>query len=381
MPRKRRRKRSLLPFLFILPAIAGTIFVLFYIVNYFGNIQSEAYQFFGPADPELSLYQKFNLSMRLNRDKKALLETNELEGDILFEISSGDNPFRIADRLFENGMVPDPDRIIDYLLYKGYDTKLLTGSFQITNPNTPIEIIHTLIDPDAIVVEVYILAGWRVEEIAENLEYSGLLDFNKEEFLSLAKSNSLNDSLPFNLPTNANLEGFLAPGTYVVKRNISEAELLDRFLQEFANNISEGLVTDLANNGLSLYEAVTMASIIEREIILDEEKPMIAAVFYNRLNSGWKLETDPTVQYAVSNSDNWWKNPLTWDDLNFDSPYNTYFYYGLPPGPISNPAISTINAVAYPAASSYYFFRAKCDGSFSHTFSVTYEEHLNAGCD
>jgi UPF0755 protein len=108
---------------------------------------------------------------------------------------------------------------------------------------------------------------------------------------------------------------------------------------------------------------------------------MIASVFFNRLNAGWKLETDPTVQYAVSTPENWWKNPLTWDDLAFDSLYNTYLYYGLPPGPISNPALSTIEAVTYPAESPYFFFRAKCDGSNSHTFSITFEEHLLAGCN
>jgi UPF0755 protein len=381
MPKRKKKKRSLLPLIFFLLLIAGAIFLLLFTANYFLSIQNDAYQLYGPPDPGLTIIEKLKLSMRLVRDRDYLLNMTEGEAKHHFDISSGESPYQVADNLYNNQLIPSAVSMIDYLLYKGYDTKLLTGTFIINTPNTPIEIALTLIDPSAIVLEVFILPGWRVEEIADHLAVSGIMDFDKNEFLSIASSLPIDSPLPPNLPLSASVEGFLAPSTYVIQREISEADLLDMFMQEFAANIDDDLIAALSDNGLSLFEAVTLASIIEREAVLDEEKALIASVFYNRLNAGWLLETDPTVQYAVSSPDNWWPNPLTYADLEFDSPYNTYLYYGLPPGPISNPNIDTLVAVAYPDDSPYFFFRAKCDGSNSHTFSITYEEHLEAGCD
>jgi len=381
MPKRKSKKRSLLPLLFVLLILAGALILFLFAANYFLGIQNDAYQLYGPPDPGLTIIEKFNLSMRLVRDRDYLLELTEIEAEHHFDISQGESPYQVADNLYNNQLIPSAVSMIDYLIYKGYDTKLLTGSFIITTPNTPIEIALTLIDPSAIVLEVFILPGWRVEEIADHLAISGIMNFDRNEFLSIAASLPIDSPLPPNLPLSASVEGFLAPGTYVIQREISEAELLDMFMQDFAANIDDDLITAMSDNGLSLFEAVTLASIIEREAVLDEEKPLIASVFYNRLNAGWMLETDPTVQYAVSSSGNWWPNPLTYNDLAFDSPYNTYLYYGLPPGPISNPNIDSLRAVAYPDESPYFFFRAKCDDSNSHTFSITYKEHLEAGCD
>jgi UPF0755 protein len=128
---------------------------------------------------------------------------------------------------------------------------------------------------------------------------------------------------------------------------------------------------------------VTLASIIERESIQNEEMPMIASVFINRLNAGMTLGSDPTIQYAMgynSAQNTWWTNPLSLDDLKFDSPYNTYINAGLPPAPISNPSLDALHAVAFPESSPYYYFQAKCDHSGYHTFAVTFEEHLANGC-
>lgn len=113
------------------------------------------------------------------------------------------------------------------------------------------------------------------------------------------------------------------------------------------------------------------------------EMPLIASVFLNRLNGGIKLDSDPTVQYAIGynpDSGTWWTNPLTLEDLQSTSPYNTYVYGGLPPGPIANPGLDALRAVAFPAQTPYYYFRATCDGTGKHVFSVTYEEHLGKEC-
>jgi len=141
---------------------------------------------------------------------------------------------------------------------------------------------------------------------------------------------------------------------------------------------------DLQNSGLTLHQAITMASIIQRETLAEDEMPVIASVFFNRLAINMPLETDPTVQYALgydAQTDTWWKSPLTYTDLEVNSPYNTYRNQGLPPGPISNPSLAALNAAINPAETEFLFFRAKCDGSLTHNFSKTYEEHLNFGCD
>jgi UPF0755 protein len=130
-----------------------------------------------------------------------------------------------------------------------------------------------------------------------------------------------------------------------------------------------------------VHEAVTLAAIVEREAVVATERPIIAGVFYNRLAQGIKLEADPTVQYPLGyqpDSDSWWKSPLFLVDLEMDSPYNTYRYGGLPPGPIANPSLSSLEAVAFPAATEFIFFVADCEAAVpgSHAFSITYEEHL-----
>jgi UPF0755 protein len=175
----------------------------------------------------------------------------------------------------------------------------------------------------------------------------------------------------------------MVPGQYQIKREISARDLARLFVGQFDRFVDAELRDALANQGLDLNEAVILASIVEREAVVAEEQPMIASVFFNRLQNGMRLESDPTVQYALgydADKRNWWKNPLSMKDLRTDSRYNTYVYEGLPPGPIANPGMDALRAVAYPAQTGYFYFRAKCDGSGRHAFSVTYEEHVQNAC-
>ena len=126
-----------------------------------------------------------------------------------------------------------------------------------------------------------------------------------------------------------------------------------------------------------------MASIIQREAMVTDEMPMIASVFYNRLAINMRLQTDPTVQYALGYDPargNWWTTPLNLDDLKIDSPYNTYLHAGLPPGPISSPGLPALQAVAAPAKSNYFYFQARCDKSGLHNFAETLEQHQQNNC-
>ncbi len=173
------------------------------------------------------------------------------------------------------------------------------------------------------------------------------------------------------------------PDAYILPRETTVEQLLDVMARNFAQHISADMRAGFAAQGLNPYQAVTLASIVERESIHDEEQPLIASVFLNRLKIGMTLGSDPTVQYALgydSINQTWWKNPLSLNDLKFDSPYNTYLYAGLPPAPIANPSLSALQAAAFPEVSSYYYFQAKCDNSGYHNFAATFEEHMANGC-
>jgi len=185
------------------------------------------------------------------------------------------------------------------------------------------------------------------------------------------------------LPGGANLEGFMFPGEYLIRRDISAQELALTFVLRFQSQVGPEIRQQIESHGLTFHEGIILASIIQRETFDDSEKAIIASVFYNRLAAGWKLETDPTVQYSLGFDPawgGWWKSPLNSVDLAIDSPYNTYRIQGLPPAPISNPDLASILAAAYPESTDYYYFRAKCDGSGLHVFARTFEEHVANAC-
>ena len=237
-------------------------------------------------------------------------------------------------------------------------------------------------DATPTVIPYHVLAGWRLEEIAANLPFSGL-DIDPQDFLKAASQPPAESSLSQFIPPSTNVEGFLFPGDYQVRRSTSAEDFVLILLQTFDEQVTGELRQGFERQGLSLFQAVTLASIVERETIIDDEMPMIASVFYNRLASSLKLDTDPSVQYAVGynpTQKTWWTNPLSRADLQIDSPYNTYLYPGLPPGPIANPGLAALHAVAFPAQTPYYYFRAACDNSGRHNFSETYQEHLQNGC-
>jgi UPF0755 protein len=161
-------------------------------------------------------------------------------------------------------------------------------------------------------------------------------------------------------------------------------QLLTELTLDFARNLSPEIKAGFAAQGLSLYDGVKLASIVEREAVVADERKMIASVFLNRLRASQKLETDPTIQYALGYdeiSQSWWKAPLTYTDLEVVSIYNTYIHAGLPPTPICNPSLGSLEAVAFPAETPYYYFRARCDGSGLHAFAETFEGHLANGCE
>jgi UPF0755 protein len=347
------------------------------------NLPQRAAAIFGLPAASLDTYERYYLSAVLLTDGVALTQPLDPAAEPrYFVIDSGESVFSISNRLQSEGYLSNAETFRNYLSYSGLDTILQAGEHEISASLTPIQIAKVLQDPTPARVKLNILAGWRVEEIAASFPSSGL-NFTPDEFLRMVQNPPTQFNLPDDLPAGASLEGFLFPDSYTIERRMGVKEYINLILDNFEIQVTPALRQAFLGQGLSLYEAVTLASIVEREAVLDEEMPEIASVFFNRLAAGMKLDTDPTVQYAVGYNaaqKTWWTNPLSVTDLQVDSPYNTYLYPGLPPGPIANPGLKALQAVAYPAQTPYYYFRAACDRSGRHNFAETYQGHLNNAC-
>ncbi len=347
------------------------------------GIDSHVNQVFGAPANHISTQQRLILSLQLILHEKSL--TSPLNANGLpqtFQIDLGEATADVIQRLEQEGIIQDSDALRTYLIYKGLDTTLQAGVYTLSPSQTPVEIAYALQDATPAMVMFRILPGWRIEEIAQALPTSGI-EIAPDDFLSIARSNPAGGYLPYELPTHANMEGFLFPDTYQFRRDVPLQEFFSSILSNFDKNLSADIRKGFALQGLDIYRGVSLASIVQREAVVEEEMPLIASVFLNRLKINMNLDSDPTVQYAIgynSTQKTWWTNPLSSQDLTTNSPYNTYRNAGLPPGPICNPGLSALQAVAYPAQTPYYYFRAKCDGSGRHVFAETYQEHLNNGC-
>jgi UPF0755 protein len=231
---------------------------------------------------------------------------------------------------------------------------------------------------------VTVPAGWRLEQLAEHLAVTGVMD--GREFLKFARQGvALGHPLLAYRPWGQSYEGYLFPGVYYLLEEATPEELIRQMLERMARQLPADAVALARQQGLSFYQVLILASIVEREAVVDEERPLIASVYLNRLSpqsSLPQLQADPTVQYALGyqpDSGQWWKTPVYLEEYaQVDSPYNTYLYAGLPPGPIASPSLASIMAVLYPARTDYLFFvceRPNCEGG-THAFARTYEEHL-----
>lgn len=337
---------------------------------------------FGTPNPKLSTQQLVTASVELLLNRDALNLPYDPAGvPIQFSVRLGETANAVSARLEETGLVQNGALFRTYLVYSGLDIGIQAGEHTLSPAMTPRQIAEELQDATPEEVEFNILAGWRAEEIAAALPTSGLA-IRPEAFMQL-----VNDPPGYLLPPGWEpgqpLEGFLLPGSYTFKRTATADNLVAAFTLAFDQAIDADLRQALSSQGLTLEEGVILASIVQREAVIDDEQPLIASVFHNRLAIGMKLDSDPTVQYAVgfnAEQNTWWTNPISRRNLETNSPYNTYRNAGLPPGPICNPDLTALRAVAYPAQSPYYYFRAACDNSGRHAFARTYEEHLLNAC-
>ncbi|MDQ7030038.1 MAG: endolytic transglycosylase MltG [Ardenticatenia bacterium] len=329
-------------------------------------------------DPKSLEQRLIGLYLAFRRDD-LMRPAGDDDTPVIFVVEPGETAVTIAHRLEAEGLITDANLFRRLLVYRGADQKLAAGTYQLRRTMTMDEIILALQAgrPEEIVITIP--EGWRAEEIATHLEAQGL--FSADAYLALVRDPArFREEFPFlqDVPAGTTLEGFLFPDTYRVVKGEADPEAFIRMqLATFDRRVTKELREGMAAKGMTLYEGIILASLVEREAVVDDERPLIAGVFENRWRDGMLLNADPTVQYALGYQEDqgtWWKRPLTLEDLEVDSPYNTYKYPGLPPGPICNPGLAAIRAVALAPPTDFYYFVARGDGT--HVFARTLEEHL-----
>jgi UPF0755 protein len=336
----------------------------------------------GPPAPGLDSIQASLLAVYLLANEQALDQAISAPGSLIeVEVAQGETADEVIARLQRQGIVADATLLRSYLRYLGLDRGIDAGRYQLRGEMTLRELAATLQTAFPPAITLVIPEGWRAEQIAIAVATSPL-QIPEAEFLAALRTRPPGYSFSAELPEPPSLEGFLFPDTYFLAPGTDAVTLILEMLENFERRVTGDLRSGFSVHGLSLRQAVTLASIVEREAIQADERPLIASVFFNRLAIGMKLDADPTVQYAVGlqADGSWWKRALTLSDLAFDSPYNTYLYPGLPPGPIANPGLASLAAVAFPQDSPYLYFRALCDGSGRHAFALTMEDHLANAC-
>ncbi len=287
---------------------------------------------------------------------------------IFVDIPRGTSHWRVSGILSRDGVVRS--RVAFELLTRWHRRyRLQAGEYQFEHAMTPREIFWKIVQGKIYVHSVRVQEGWTMFDIADAFEKEGLC--RREDFLRAAQDTSLIEDLA---PTARNLEGFFFPSTYEFSRHATPEQIAAAMVRHFRAvwGILDASGTNFFSSGLNLEEVVVMASLVERETSIERERPLVAGVFYNRLERRFPLQCDPTVQYALELAGKPTRI-VGHGNLHFESPYNTYLRAGLPPGPIANPGEASLRAALDPAPTDYFYFVANDQGG--HFFSRTLAEH------
>jgi len=283
------------------------------------------------------------------------------------EIPQGAGSSAIAKRLADAGIVRDVNTFRLALWVTGSGRRLQAGEYRFDRPVSAREVAGKIARGEVYVRPLTFPEGLTYRQMSALYEGKG---FGPAlEFINAAKRGVLVSAVD---PDAKDLEGYLFPDTYKLPRSTTAELLVDRMITAFMKTLTPELLEKAAARGLTVRQLVTLASIVEKETGSPDERPLVAAVYANRLKIGMGLQCDPTVIYALERAGRYHGN-LTRDDLQFDSPYNTYRYAGLPPGPIASPGRAALEAAASPADVPYLYFVSKNDGS--HAFAATLDEH------
>jgi UPF0755 protein len=335
----------------------------------------------------------FLLSLYLSMNQAALNEpASDDPTPTRFVVEPGETAAGVALRLEEEGLVADGEVFRRFMTYHALDVSLEAGAYSLRANMTMHEIAEALQHGGTDSVTITIPEGWRMEQTGWMLEQAGVM--RSDDFVAYAHSAQYDYPWLGSVPQDATLEGFLFPNTYELEPETTPKEFVDLLLATFDARVAgeitgrlEGRVLFDINLGdyrpMTLYDVMILASIVEREAVLDEERSIIASVYLNRLDpahveeTALRMSADPTIQYAKgydAATESWWNPMLPGEGQTIESPYNTFKVQGLPPGPICSPGLASILAVLGPSDTDFLYFHAIGDGS--HVFAATLEEHL-----
>ena len=289
----------------------------------------------------------------------------------IFHIEKGEGSRVVSTNLTKENLVAGNWYFYYYVRSNGLLNRILPGDYEISGKMTIPEIAIRITQEQDLSVKITFPEGWDSEKISERLSANG---FSREEFLDIVKKPSYELTSKYSffslLPKNVSLEGYLFPDTYFFSQKLTSEDIVKKFLTNFDNRLSPTLREEIKKQGKSLEEIITMASIIEREVKNEEDKKIVGGIFWNRIKNGQPLQSCATIAYVLGEN----KRQYSFEDTRIASPYNTYLNQGLPPGPISNPGLSSIEAAINPSENTYNYFLS--DPETGRTiFSRTIEEH------
>ena len=279
-------------------------------------------------------------------------------------VRSGSTLNAISKQLFEKKIISNEQMFRWAVQIMGKEKEIPIGTFRLVDTQSNYDIIKQLVYGSPELKKVRLLEGWSVKQIAEHL--NDVMGFEIDEILDIARDHRFLRKHDIKAST---IEGYLFPNTYLFFDGDSPTSVLDNVVSEHKNFWRDAFRDRARELNMTEHEVVTLASIIEGEAVYDNERPIISGVYHNRLNRGMRLQADPTIQYIIEDG----PRRLLNRDLKIDSPYNTYKYEGLPPGPINSPGAESLKAALYPAENEYLFFVARGDGY--HTFTTNEKEH------
>ena len=287
--------------------------------------------------------------------------------EVFVEVEPGDSAQSIATRLAATGIVPDDWTFRLAVWHSGRALDLQAGEYRFSGPLSPLQVVEKLATGQVNLRTITFPEGLMVMEMADIFEARGFGEGGR--FVEAAQRVELIRDMD---PDAPNLEGYLFPETYSLPRDATASDLVEAMVAQFRRAFDEDLRRDAALQERSVREVVTLASLIQKETGNQTEHDLVSAVYNNRLRIGMALQCDPTVLYALQ-LDGLYDGNLTRENLQYDSPYNTYRYGGLPPGPIAAPGRAQLEAALRPADASYLYFVSRNDGS--HAFANTLGEH------
>lgn len=301
---------------------------------------------------------------------KGLIAPVELTREVSFVVPAKASTSSISKILLDKGLIRNDLVFKIYAKYKGFEGNLRAGEYHFSGQVSLNDIKEKMSRGEIITETFTIPEGFNLKQMADSLAKKGMVD--RERFLQVTREGSFSYEYLPEPGTEGRLEGFLFPDTYQIIKDWPEEKIINMMLKRFDQVFLPEWREQAEKMGMTISEVVTLASIIEREAKASADRPLISSVFHNRMKKGMPLESCATVQFALGEV----KEVLLYEDLEVDSPYNTYLHGGLPPGPIASPGRDSLEAALYPAEGNYLYFVAKPDGS--HYFSRTLAEHNQA---